>query len=90
MLLPALKLPRPKLLKQQSKFFHAFFRGGAFWSASPFLYLEAFPVFSPAALLYLWVQCNFLFPAKVAELVDALDLGSSALCVGVQIPPFAP
>ena len=30
MLLPALKLPRPKLLKQQSKFFHAFFRGGAF------------------------------------------------------------
>lgn len=30
MLLSALKLPRPKLLKQQSKFFHAFFRGGAF------------------------------------------------------------
>ena len=28
--------------------------------------------------------------AKVAELVDALDLGSSALRVGVQIPPFAP
>lgn len=28
--------------------------------------------------------------AKVAELVDALDLESSALRVGVQIPPFAP
>lgn len=28
--------------------------------------------------------------AKVAELVDALDLESSALCVGVQFPPFAP
>ena len=28
--------------------------------------------------------------AKVAELVDARDLGSSALRVGVQIPPFAP
>ena len=51
----------------------------------PFLYLEAFPVFSPAALLYLWVQCNFLF-LRSGGLVDALDLGSSALCVGVQIP----
>ncbi len=28
--------------------------------------------------------------AKVAELVDALDLGSSALGVGVRVPPFAP
>lgn len=91
MLLPALKLPRPKLLKQQSKFFHAFFRGGAFlMECLPFFVFRGVSGFSPAALLYLWVQCNFLFPAKVAELVDALDLGSSALCVGVQIPPFAP
>ncbi len=28
--------------------------------------------------------------AGVAELADALDLGSSALCVGVQVPPPAP
>jgi hypothetical protein len=28
--------------------------------------------------------------AKVAELVDALDLGSSAYGVGVRVPPFAP
>jgi hypothetical protein len=28
--------------------------------------------------------------AKVAELVDALDLGSSAFGVGVRVPPFAP
>jgi len=26
----------------------------------------------------------------VAELVDALDLGSSAYGVGVRVPPFAP
>lgn len=31
-----------------------------------------------------------LFWARVAELVDALDLESSAYGMGVQIPPFAP
>ena len=31
-----------------------------------------------------------MFFAKVAELVDALDLGSSAFGVGVRVPPFAP
>lgn len=28
--------------------------------------------------------------ASVAELVDALDLGSSALCIGVRVPSLAP
>lgn len=32
----------------------------------------------------------FLFQARVAELVDALDLGSSANGMGVQIPPLVP
>ena len=28
--------------------------------------------------------------ARVAELVDALVLGTSALCMGVRVPPLAP
>ena len=28
--------------------------------------------------------------ARVAELADALDLGSSGFTVGVQVPPLAP
>jgi hypothetical protein len=31
-----------------------------------------------------------LKPAKVAELVDALDLGSSGIPVRVRVSPFAP
>lgn len=30
------------------------------------------------------------FWARVAELVDALDLGSSGIAVGVRVPPLAP
>jgi hypothetical protein len=30
------------------------------------------------------------YPARVAKLVDALDLGSSVFDVGVQVPPRAP
>ncbi len=38
-------------------------------------------------LLQLSVLCfYFVFQAGVAELVDALDLGSSAIGVGVQVP----
>lgn len=32
----------------------------------------------------------YLSYARVAKLVDALDLGSSAYGVGVQVPPRAP
>lgn len=32
----------------------------------------------------------FNFCARVAELADALDLGSSGITVGVQLPPLAP
>ncbi len=33
---------------------------------------------------------NMVSQARVAELADALDLGSSGFTVGVRIPPLAP
>ena len=33
---------------------------------------------------------GFRVIARVAELADALDLGSSGLTVGVRVPPLAP
>ena len=36
-------------------------------------------------------MCHLLSEnARVAELVDALVLGTSALCMGVRVPPLAP
>ncbi len=35
-------------------------------------------------------ECGLETPAIVAELVDALDLGSSAYGVGVRVSPIAP
>ena len=38
-----------------------------------------------------WLTIQIIYgDADVAKLADALDLGSSALCVGVQVPPSAP